>query len=686
MNRNVIALAIVLSIAVFSCKSKSDSSHLTSGSPMNTIDSLTIRQTADSIASKYPSANATEIADGLKQVARFWMASDGSARDFKKFCTENYLSTESEKNLAFQKISRNMEILNGYFNKISLGLKEPLHLTGGDITSVDQMFGGYEPSSHLGDDFFKNKVAFFVLLNYKFYTLPEKTQMGSTWTRQQWALARLGELSKSRIPGDLLLTYGDVVTKADTYISEYNIFMGNLINDKQEKLFPEDMKLITHWGLRDELKSNYKADRGLEKQRMIYTVMNHIINQDIPQQVINSGKYQWNPLSNKVYDHQKEVTVTAEPNTRYGWLLNNFKALKAMDAYNPFFPTYIKNQFESNMEIPQPDVEKLFVELVSSPQVKQVASLIEKRLGRKLEPFDIWYDGFKARSTVNAADLDKITRKKYPNAEAFEKDIPNLLKNLGFKPEKAAYIASKIQVDAARGSGHAWGSQMKGDKAHLRTRIGKDGMDYKGFNIAVHEFGHCVEQTLTLYDIDYYLLNGVPNTAFTEALAFIFQKRDLELLGMKDNDPLKSDLMALDIFWSNYEIMGVSLVDMNVWKWLYEHPDATKEQLKEAVITIAKDIWNKYYAEIFGTRDQSILAVYSHMIDNPLYLSAYPIGHLIDFQIEKAIEGKNFADEIMRIYGHGRIIPQLWLKQTLGQELSDKPLLEAVDGALRKVK
>ncbi len=686
MNRNVYALIIILAIALFSCKPKTNTSNLTSSLQMNIIDSLTVKTAADSLKAKYPHANTADIAAGVKQVARFWMSSDGTTIEYVKFCTVNYLATEAEKLVAFEKISRNMEVLNGNYNKISLSLKEPLHLTGSDITAVDQMFGGYEPSSHLGDDFFKNKIAFFVLLNYKFYSLSEKTELGSKWTRQQWALARLGELCKSRIPGELLLTYGDVVTKADTYISEYNIFMGNLINAKHEKLFPADMKLITHWGLRDELKSNYKGDRGLEKQRIIYAVMNHIINQDIPMEVINSGKYHWNPLTNKIYNNQKEVAINPEPNSRYEWLLNNFKALKAMDAYNPFFPTYIKAQFESNMEIPQPDVEKLFVELVSSPEVKKVAALIEKRLERKLEPFDIWYDGFKARSIVNTAELDKITRKRYPNAEAFERDIPNLLVNLGFKADKASYIASKIQVDAARGSGHAWGSQMKGDKAHLRTRIGKDGMDYKGFNIAVHEFGHCVEQTLTLYDIDYYLLNGVPNTAFTEALAFIFQKRDLELLGIKDNDPLKSDLMALDIFWSNYEIMGVSMVDMNVWKWLYQHQDATKEQLKEAVIIIAKDIWNKYYAEIFGVKDQSILAVYSHMIDNPLYLSAYPIGHLIDFQIEKAVEGKNFADEVMRIYNHGRIIPQLWLKENLGQELSDKPLLEAVDKALTKVK
>ena len=98
--------------------------------------------------------------------------------------------------------------------------------------------------------------------------------------------------------------------------------------------------------------------------------------------------------------------------------------------------------------------------------------------------------------------------------------------------------------DPSRGAGHAWGATMRNDIAHLRTRIGAGGMDYKGYNIAVHEFGHTVEQTITMNDVDYYVLNGVPNTAFTEAVAFLFQKRDLELLGLKNPNPEDAHYLA----------------------------------------------------------------------------------------------------------------------------------------------
>ncbi|MFA5782921.1 MAG: hypothetical protein WC868_11710, partial [Bacteroidales bacterium] len=181
-------------------------------------------------------------------------------------------------------------------------------------------------------------------------------------------------------------------------------------------------------------------------------------------------------------------------------------------------------------------------------------------------------------------------------------------------------------------------------------------------------------------------LRSVPNTSFTEAIAFLFQQKDLELLGYKNDDINKKYLFALDNFWSSYEIMGVSLVDMGVWKWLYAHPNATADELKTATITIAKNVWNKYFADVFGTKDEPILAVYSHMIDAPLYLSAYPIGHLIDFQIEKYIEGKPFATEIQRMLLSGSIIPQLWMKNAVSKEISGQALIDATNEALKFVK
>src|SRR5512144_1916445 len=174
-------------------------------------------------------------------------------------------------------------------------------------------------------------------------------------------------------------------------------------------------------------------------------------------------------------------------------------------------------------------------ELLSSPLRARVAKLVATRLGRPLEPFDIWYDGFRPPRPPQA-ELDALTRKRYPTPEAYHADMPRLFRELGFAPEKAQWLAEHIVVDPSRGAGHALGAQRRGDFPHLRTRVERGGMDYKGYNIAVHEMGHNVEQLFSLYEVPSTLLSGVPNNAFTEALAFVFQARDLPLLGLPAPD------------------------------------------------------------------------------------------------------------------------------------------------------
>jgi hypothetical protein len=656
------------------------------GGPVRVISNEQVEQTVGELVKMHGSKCEPRIKRGVARVAMLWNADNGSEKEFNDFCIKSFICDDKELETVFEKASFYFEALRGGFNQMSLELNWMLQLDLGEIHPIDLMFGSYDPSANYREDFFKNRIAFYLALNFPYYTLKEKETLGKTWTRKQWAYARLGDIFASRVPAELLLKQNEVRTIADSYISEYNIYAGHLVDDKGKTYFPTDMKLISHWNLRDELKSHYtnKPDE-LFKQKMIYQVMLRIISQEIPQCVINSGKFNWNPFTNKVYDNGKEIKAEPEPNTRYQTLLKNFLVELPIDNYTPDYPTYIERKFSAEMEIPVDDVEALFIDLCSSPVIRKVGNLIKKRLGRNLEPFDIWYDGFKARSSMNLDELDKKVRAKYPDIKTYAADIPRILRHIGFTPQDADRISSLIAVDPSRGAGHAAGASKKSEKAHLRTRFSKDGMNYKGYNIATHELGHNVEQTITLQDVDYYTLSGVPNTAFTEAWAFIFQSRDLDLLGIKSNNPDEEALNALDNLWSAYEIMGVSLVDINVWKWLYNNPDANSEELKKAVISIAKEIWNKYYADVFGVRDQPILAIYSHMIDYPLYLSAYPIGHLIEFQIEEHAKGKNLASEMKRMLEQGCIVPQIWMQGAVGSKLSNEPLLKAADKACDKL-
>lgn len=650
------------------------------------IDDATKKLVINELIQKFGEEQKFRIEKGVGQSAELWLEEDGSREEFMNFCKENFIGSPEKLNNFFRKYEFYSEIITGYFDEMSRDLNIPLDLDMGEITSYDILMGSYSPSAHITEDFFKNKVAFIGLLNFPFYNLEEKQNQSLKWSRQDWAYARIGGQFNTRIPASVNQKITEIFTAVNQYISEYNIFMNCLIDDNFNTYFPKNMKLISHWGLRDELKARYSNKEDLIKQQIIYKVMERIIAQEIPAVIINSDKYQWNPNTNKIYENKKEVSFEREDDNRYRNLLNVFNAERMYDNYDKKLPNHILRTFEAGLEIPEKDIESMFIELLSSKQVKEVSEIIKKRLNRKLYPFDIWYNGFKSGKTIPEEELDKIVSEKYPNIEAFQNDIKNILLKLGFSVNDAEFISSYIQVDPARGSGHAAPSQNHRFKNRLRTRFTEGGMNYKGYNIGIHELGHSVEQTLTLQKMDYYSLRSIPGTSFTEAFAFLFQDRDLEFLGLTQKSSQEKEMKVLDTFWKTYEIMGVALLDMKVWNWMYDNPNATPSQLKNAVKTIAKEIWNKYYADIFDIRDQTILAIYSHMIDNALYLPNYPIGHVIQFQIEDYIEGKNIGNEMMRMCSSGNILPQLWMKNAVGTEISVKPMLKAVDNVLKKYK
>jgi hypothetical protein len=657
-----------------------------------------MRKLETGLLAKYGEGQKARLSTGLHQVVEFWRPDDGDAATFENFVRTNFAGDQATLDTMFDRFQRLLEQLDGHMHEMAREFAAQQDLDLGPIRSYDESFGGYDPSAHVIDDFFQNKLAFVVLLNFPITSLEERISLGPKWTRRQWAETRLAERFSKRIPAEVNLAIAQAGGEAGNYIAGYNIWMHHLVDDKGQRLFPAKMRLLSHWNLRDEIKADYAdAQNGLAKQRAIQQVMARIVTQSIPQVVVDNPQVDWNPFTNEVkpaaaqdYDvpasTNQKISNAPEPDTRYATLLKTFRASRQADPYSPTAPTLIDRRFNEDRQIPEERLQAMLEQVLTSPLVPQVAKLIEVRLGRPLEPFDIWYNGFRSGNKYNEAELDAIVAKKYPTPEAYQKDIPNLLMKLGFPEERARYVAAHIIVDPARGSGHAMGAQMRSEKSHLRTRVEKTGMNYKGFNIAVHEMGHNVEQTFSLNDVDYTLLQGVPNTAFTEALAFVFQNQDMALLGLASPDLQAEAMKTLNDFWGTYEIAGVAFVDMAVWHWMYDHPEATPEQLRDATLQIAKDTWNKYYAPVFGKKDVVLLAIYSHMIDSFLYLPDYPIGHLIAFQVEEQMKkaGK-IGPEFERMAKMGRVTPDLWMENATGRPVSADALLAATQDALEQV-
>ena len=649
-----------------------------------------LRQTADRLIQTHGPQHAERARRGVEQAARHWWPEDGDAEAFRSFCEGHFIADPEALAAAFSRLERVLEQIDGHLHEVRRELTWPIDVDSGPLTATDRLLADLDLAAHVDEDLFRTGTAFLALLNFPVHTLAGRLEEGPRWDRETWARSRLMDRFASRTPAAVQQEITRVSTAAEAYVAGYNVRLDRVVTPAGGRPFREGLRLISHWGLRDELASYYadSAPEGLARQRMILAVMQRIVRQEIPAAAIDNAGLLWNPETNAVRPLAEDGTPEAgepgarEPDTRYATLLETFHANRAADPYSPTAPTYPARRFDRDRQMPEAEVEALLVSVLDSPEVAAVGRLIQRRLGRALEPFDIWYAGFKSRAGHSEAELDEAVRARYPDLASFAARLPDLLRRLGFSPQRAEWLAERIEVDPARGAGHAVQALRRQDKARLRTRVPRGGMDFKGYNVAMHELGHNVEQVFSLDGIDHWSLAGVPNTACTEAFAFVFQHRDLEMLGLGRDDGEARRKEALAVLWNTYEIAGVSLVDMGVWKWLYGHPDATPAELREATLAIAREVWNRYFAPVFGARDAEILAIYSHMIAYGLYLPDYAIGHVIAFQIAQKLRETDFGAETERIARQGRLTPDAWMRGAVGGPISSRALLDAAGEAL----
>ena len=485
-------------------------------------------EAGEELVAKHGAAERDRIARGLRQAGEFWRPSDGNDAAFADFVRTNFAGDAAARDALFARLELAMETLDGHMLEIGRDFRRQSDLDLGPIRPFDETLAGYDPSAHVSDDFFANKLAFTVLLNFPLTTLDERLAAGETWSRRQWAEARLAQRFGKRIPAEVNLAIGQAASDAARYIAEYNIWMHHVVDGNGARLFPAGMRLLSHWNLRDEIKSDYAdAKNGLAKQRTIQKVMERIVTQTIPGAAVDNPGVDWNPFTNDVRPAAvkdsdrplppgRAAPPGPEPDTRYARLLEIFRACRKADPYSPTAPTLIARRFDEDREIPEARFREMLEKVLSSPLVPRVAKLVAARLGRPLEPFDVWYS--------------RLPREEPVPGGAARRDRPQAIPDGGGVPEGHSRICSSTSASRRRspaGSptsrstppgapGTRWEPGGGGTQAHLRTRVEKNGMNYKGFNIAVHEMGHTVEQTFSLNSIDHTLLQGVPNNAFTE--------------------------------------------------------------------------------------------------------------------------------------------------------------------------
>jgi len=118
---------------------------------------------------------------------------------------------------------------------------------------------------------------------------------------------------------------------------------------------------------------------------------------------------------------------------------------------------------------------------------------------------------------------------------------------------------------------------------------------------------------------------------------------------------------------------------------MYEHPDATPAQLKQATLRVAAEIWNRYYAPVIGQRDVVLLAVYSHMVNTALYLRTTPSAP-DRCAGREAVHGKaSLGAEVERMARLGSIVPDAWMTQATGAPVGPEALLRAAERGLAAI-
>ncbi|MEE2912794.1 MAG: hypothetical protein VX436_03220 [Planctomycetota bacterium] len=638
---------------------------------------LPIKETIDALGNN-PRAEA-----GVRRVASRWQDSDGDANTFQTFCIEQFVADEKDLARLLDRYESALGSIGGHLYEIGRHLRRWTDLRGDEMPKVDNLMAMFDPCPDLSDQFYKQKIAFIALLNFDKPDLATMLRDGEGWSTDQWAEIRAGKAFGPRIPAEVNDRARKLEHEADMFVSEFHVPVDKMVDAEGNSWFEEGRKLIAHWIIREEIKAGYTQENGIHKQRALAWVMARHINGTIPKIVMDgSCQGNWDPQANTIDGSDADELLGP---LRFEQLLSQRSVAVDYDKYFDEYPSAIARKFDLEREIPEETVEKLMIELLEAPIRGDIASYLAESIGRPLEAFDIYLEDISKDSSASELD-EKVTAKFHDEIE-FQEKLPEVLRDLGYNDEDAEFLGARVNVEIARGAGHAMRPGIPEYNAWLRTNRLDDRLGWDGFDTAMHELGHNLEQLISTHFVPRPLLRNVPNTACTEAFAFLYQNKAKQVVGIEEENEAKSFAIAsIEGLLAACQIAGPSLVELYTWRWLYKNPKTTPGELRDQMMSIAQDVWSKYFASHFGEDPYNILAAYQHMIGYPLYLADYTIGHVISHQIKSHMRGKDLAAETKRICSIGRLTPDLWMKQAVGSSISALQLIDDAAAGLLLLK
>ncbi|MBC04572.1 MAG: hypothetical protein CMJ34_14905 [Phycisphaerae bacterium] len=644
-------------------------------SPTGPFTEADLQAAIDALVEEHGEAVSDDATRGVRQCAERWQETDGDASGFRTFCLDHYAAPGEDRDRLLDRLESASEQIRGHLYEMRRNLRRWNDLVGDSLPSTDALLATFDPAPDLVEQFYAQKLAFVALLNLRRSTLEEMLAHGEDWTAGDWAEARIAGSFGPRIPKSVADLARDLHFKSYHWVSNFHIPVGTMVDANGRRWFEADRALLAHWLVREEIKGGYNDPDGLHKQRALARVMSRYIDGSLPRAIMDrTSSGDWDPEANTIDGRDAGPTIDL---LRYEHWMDNVTVARAYDEHHPEHPTAIARKFELEREIPELEVEQLLVDLLASPVRADLASVLSNRLQRPLEAHDIYFDDL--FETRDADEMNAVVAELCADEQEFEAKLPEILRGLGWPEEEAEFLGSRVRVEIARGSGHAMRPQLEEYGAWLRTNRLKDQLGWDGFDTAMHELGHNLEQLCSTFYVPRPALRGVPNTACTEAFAFLYQSLGKRALGIEDAAAAERAFHEETIaaMLMTCQIAGPSLVELRTWREIYALGDACDPAaIRTALLRHSEEVWNEFFQPHFGEDPHHILGAYQHMLGHPLYLADYAIGRTISHQIRSHMRGRDLAAETRRICAIGSVTPDAWMREAVGGPLSTRPLVE----------
>jgi hypothetical protein len=645
-----------------------------------TTGTATTTSLLDDMVSRHGEHARERAAAGIDRVKGRWKDEDGDEAALRAFCLDHFVADPSSLAALVDRLETTLEQIGGHLYEMHRTLRRWSDLRGERLDEIDHILATFDPAPDLSDQLYRQKIAFVALLNLDRPDLDTMLSQGESWDADRWAAVRICRSFGPRIPSEVADLARELGHRADTFVSEFHVPVGSLVTMDGSRPFDANRKLLAHWLIREELRGGYGEDDEVQRQRALMWVMRRHIDGTIPASIMRGEDHgDWNAVDNTIGGGDPGELVGLE---RYERWIDMFTVAKAYDEHDTDHPTAIARKFDLNREIPEETVERLLIDLLESSARGPLTRLIADRIGRTPEAHDIYFDQIAPSQRVD--ELNALVKARFGDHRGLQLALPDVLTGLGFPLGAAEFLGTRVRVEIARGAGHAMRPKLPEYDAWLRTNSLEDQLGWDGFDTAMHELGHNLEQLCSTHFVPRPALRGVPNTACTEAFAFLYQALAPRVLGIETDAQQETDYAAAETMLDACQIAGPALLELHAWRWLYANPEATPEALRDEVLRIADDLWTKYYAEYLGPDPYATLAAYQHMIGYPLYLADYALGHIISHQIRSHMRGRDLSAETHRICSIGQLTPDAWMRRAVGSGIDAKVLgQDALDACTR---